>query len=75
MGAVAKWLVVEECDSAFGPVRMIRMMINIRPGAEATCDALTRFVVLYGELCRLAGFAATLAPYAAAPLYFIHAEK
>jgi hypothetical protein len=75
IGAVAKWLALEECDSAFGPVRTVRMAIHIRPGAEVMCDALVRFVMLYGELCRLADFAATLAPYAAVPLNFVHLDE
>lgn len=67
MGAMAKWLVVEEQQSPIGPVRTIMMAINTRPGAEAKCDALVRFVDLYARLCRLADFAVPLAPYAATP--------
>jgi hypothetical protein len=67
MGAMAKWLVVQERESPIGPVRTIEMAINTRPGAESSCDALVRFVDLYERLCRLADFAATLAPYAATP--------
>ncbi len=67
MSAMAKWLVVEERESPVGPVRTIMMTINTRPGADTTCDALVRFVDLYARLCRLADFAATLAPYAATP--------
>ncbi len=71
MSAMAKWLVVEERESPIGPVRTIMMAINSRPGAETTCDALIRFVDLYAKLCRLADFAATLAPYAAKPPAFV----
>jgi len=72
MGATAKWLTLEEHDSSVGPVRTVNMSINVRPGAAAMCDALTRFITLYNELCRLADFAATLAPYAAEPPHFVH---
>ena len=74
MGLIAKWLVLEEHDSALGPVRTVKMAINVRPGAATMCDALTRFVVLYSGLCRLADFAATLAPYAAEPLHLVHSD-
>jgi len=71
IGAMAPWLVVEERDSPVGLVRTLLMTINTRPGVETTCDALTRFVDLYGRLCRLADFAATLAPFEATPLAFV----
>lgn len=71
IGAMAKWLVVQEQQSPIGPVRTIVMAINTRPQAEGTCDALARFVDLYGRLCRLADFAATQAPHAATPPAFI----
>jgi hypothetical protein len=67
---MAKWLVVGERESPIGQVRTITMAINVRPEAETTCDALTRFVDLYGRLCRLADFASTLAPHAARPPAF-----
>jgi hypothetical protein len=70
IGATAEWLVVEERESPAGTVRTIRMEINTRPGAASKCDALDRFVDLYGRLCRLADFAATLAPHAATPPAF-----
>jgi hypothetical protein len=70
IGAMAPWLVLAERDSHVGPVRTITMVINTRPGAETTCDALTRFVDLYARLCRLAHFAAGLAPFDAAPPAF-----
>ena len=71
IGAVAKWLVMEERQSPIGPVRTVTMAINTRPGAEATCDALVRFADLYSRLCHLADFAATLAPYPAIAPAFI----
>jgi hypothetical protein len=71
IGAMAKWLVVEERESPIGRVRTIMMTINTRPGAETTCDALVRFVDLYARLCRLADFAVPLAPYAATPPAFV----
>jgi hypothetical protein len=70
IGAMAEWLVVEERESPAGAVRTIRMEINTRPGAVSKCDALDRFVDLYGRLCRLADFAARLAPHAATPPAF-----
>jgi hypothetical protein len=75
MGAMAKWLVVEERESTIGSVRTIMMAINTRPGAEETCDALVRFVDLYARLCRLADFAITLAPYAAIPPAFVATDS
>lgn len=74
IGAMARWLVVEERDGPLGPVRTIAMAINTRPGSETTCDALTRFVDLYGRLCRLAEFAAPLAAFEAKPPAFGTAE-
>ncbi len=71
IGAMAEWLVVEERESLVGHLRTIVMAINVRPPDEATCDALTRFVDLYGSLCRLADLAATLAPYSATPPAFV----
>jgi hypothetical protein len=73
MGAneTANRLAVEERESPVGPVRIIAMAINVRPGIGATCDALRRFVDLNGRLCRLADFAATLAPYPATPPTFV----
>ena len=70
IAAMAQWLMVEERESSIGPVRTLSMAINTRPGVNATCDALARFVDLYERLCRLADFAATVAPYAATPLHF-----
>ena len=67
IGAMAKWLVMEERESPVGPVHTIMMAINTRPGAATICDALVRFVDLYARLCRLAAFAATLVPYATTP--------
>lgn len=72
IGAMAKWLCLHERETAFGLVRIIEMEIDIRPGAGASCDALTRFVMLYNQLCRLADFAAPLAPHAATPPNFVH---
>jgi hypothetical protein len=72
IGAMAKWLCLQGNETTFGPVRTIRMEIDVRPGADATCDALTRFVMLYNQLCRLADFAAPLAPHAATPPNFVH---
>ena len=57
-----------------GWARTIVMTINNRPGVETTCDALTRFADLYSRLCRLADFAAGLAPFAATPLEFVDAN-
>jgi hypothetical protein len=71
IGAMAPWLVIEERDSPVGPVRTVVMAIDTRPGSEVRCDALTRFVDLYGRLCRLADFAAGLAPFAATPPEFV----
>jgi hypothetical protein len=75
MGAMAKWLVMEERESPVGPVRTIMMEIDTRPGAETTCDALHRFVDLYARLCRLADFATTLAPYAVTPPAFVATDS
>jgi hypothetical protein len=71
IGTTARWLVLEERESSVGSVRTIMMAINMRPGADTICDALVRFVDLYARLCRLADFAATLAPYIAAPPAFV----
>ena len=71
IGAMAKWLMIEERDTNVGSVRSIMLSINTRPDAETTCDALTRFVDLYGRLCRLADLAASLAPYPPTPLHFV----
>lgn len=70
IGAMARWLVVEERHTPSGPVRAIAMAINTRPGADTTCDALARFVDLHARLCRLADFAVQLAPYDATPPAF-----
>jgi hypothetical protein len=71
IGAMAKWLVIEERKSPIGPVHTIMMAIKAKPGTETICDALVRFVDLYARLCRLADLAATLAPYAATPPAFV----
>jgi hypothetical protein len=65
----SNWLMVEERESALGKVRTITMAVHVRPGDQAICDALARFVGLYANLCRLADFAGTLAPYPAKPLH------
>ena len=75
IGAMAKWLCLQEHEADFGPVHTIKMEIDVRPGAGATRDALTRFVVLYNQLCRLADFAAPLAPHAATPPNFAHSTS
>jgi hypothetical protein len=75
IGAMAKWLCLLEQETAFGPVRTIKMEIDVRPGTATTSDALTRFVALYNQLCRLADFAASLAPHAATPPNFVHSAS
>jgi hypothetical protein len=71
IGAMAEWLVIQQIDSRIGPIRTVQMAINVRPGADAMCDALSRFVDLYARLSRLADFAARIAPYAARPPNFV----
>lgn len=73
-GRMANRLVVQETQSRVGPVRTLVMAINVRPGVEATCDALTRFADLYVRLGRLAVLAASLAPYEAKPPEFVVAD-
>lgn len=70
IGAIAPWLVLEQRDCPAGQIRTIAMAISERPGAQITCDALTRFVELHARLCRLADFAAQLAPFDATPQVF-----
>jgi hypothetical protein len=50
----ARALFIEERPTAELPVRLLRMHIPLRAGSPETCDALDRFVGLYGLLCRLA---------------------
>jgi hypothetical protein len=70
-GGAARWMLVEDRESPVGAVRTITMPIKIRPRAETICDALTRFAYLYKQLGQLADFAASLAPYPAAPPHFV----
>lgn len=52
-------------EASFGqiPVFMLRLEINNCPDDETRVDALTRFVGLHNELCRLADFASGFATY------------
>jgi len=73
-GQMANRLMVQERETPAGPVRTLVMTINVRPDAEVTCDALTRFADLYVRLGRLAHFAAPLAPYEAKAPEFVVAD-
>lgn len=53
-GKAANRLVLQERQSPVGAVRTITMPMQIRPGAQVTRDALTRFFDLYRKLCGLA---------------------
>ena len=67
----ARWLKLTEASSRYGLVLQLTLEIGLRPGNPQTCDGLSRFVDLHDQLCRLADFAATLAPFPAEPPAFV----
>jgi hypothetical protein len=66
----ARWLSLVQRETAHGRVVTAQMLLPARPNSNQVCDALMRFVELFGKLCRFSDALAVYAKYAPEPLHF-----